>query len=180
MISLGFDASTSTVGYSFVEDKKILDAGFIDISKIEGTRNKAWAVIDMLKSHKLIGKIGRINLEASLSGFAGPSNRAVVILLARWNAVFEYVLQDYYKLPVNLVNVSSARKQLFGKAKIAGMKPKEYVKVALDGLYDMTPWFVYNKIKNVDKRVEDTYDAVVIALFDPTIISVKPSKKKSS
>ena len=167
MISLGFDASSTVVGFAFTEDKKILDASFIDISKYEGNRTKAWAVIDVLSKHPLIGKIGQINLEGSLAGFSGPSSRTVVIMLARWNAVFEYVLQDYYKLPVNLVNVNTARKQIFGKAKIKGMKPKPYVKMMLDKMYDMTPWLVYNKIKNVDKRCEDTYDAVVISLFIP-------------
>ena len=167
MISLGFDASSTTVGFAFTQDKKILDAGFIDISKVSGNRAKAWHVIDYLKAHPLIGSVDQINLEGSLAGFSGPSSRTVVIMLARWNAIFEYVLQEHYKKPVNLVNVNTARKQVFGKAKIKGMKPKPYVKMMLDKLYNMTPWLVYNKIKNVDKRCEDTYDAVVIALYVP-------------
>lgn len=165
MIILGLDASTSVVGFAFTEDKKILSAGFIDISKVAGNRAKAWFVIDYLKTHKLIDKVDQINLEGSLAGFSGPSSRTVVIMLARWSAVFEYVLQEYYKKPVNLVNVNTARKQVFGKARIVGMKPKIYVKLMLDKLYDMTPWQVKNKIGNVDKRVEDIYDAVVISLF---------------
>lgn len=167
MISLGFDASTSTVGYVYVEDKKILHASFIDISKVKGNREKAWAVIDVIKSNPLTAKVEQVSLEGSLSGFAGPSSRTVVVQLARWNAVFEYVLQDYFKKPVNLVNVATARKQAFGKAKIQGMKPKEYVKMMVEKLYDMTPWQVKNKIGNVDKRVEDVYDALVIALYEP-------------
>jgi hypothetical protein len=91
----------------------------------------------------------------------------VVVQLARWNAVLEYVLEDFFKRPVNLVNVSTARKQLFGKARIKGIKPKAYVKMELDKLYDMTPWIVYNKVKHIDKRVEDVYDAAVIALYAP-------------
>jgi hypothetical protein len=166
MITLGFDASSVTVGFSFVEDKKILDCGFIDISKIEGNRSKAWFVIETLKNHVLISNVGKINLEASLSGFAGPSNRSVVILLARWNAVFEYVLEDYFKKNINLINVATARKQVFGKAKIKGMKPKEYVKMMMDKLYDLTPWERINKIGNVDRRIEDVRDAVVIALYN--------------
>jgi hypothetical protein len=168
MVSLGFDASSNVVGFAFTEDKKILDAGFIDISKVDTSRGKANYVIDALSSHPLIKKTEQINLEASLSGFAGPSNRSVVIMLARWSAVFEHMLVDSYKLPVNLINVNTARKQVFGKAKIKGMKPKPYVKMKLDEIYDMTPWLVYNKIGNVDKKCEDTYDAVVISLYNPT------------
>ena len=167
MISLGFDASTSVVGYAFVEDKKILSCGFLDISKIEGNREKAWHVAHFIQSHPLVDKVEQINLEASLSGFAGPSNRAVVLLLARWNAVFEYVLEDCFAKKVNLANVASARKQAFGKAKVKGMKPKPYVKMMIEQMYDMTPWLVYNKLKNVDKKMEDVYDAIVIALYSP-------------
>jgi hypothetical protein len=28
----------------------------------------------------------------------------------------------------------------------------------------MTPWTIYNKIKNPDKRMEDVYDALVLSL----------------
>ncbi len=167
MISLGFDASSTTVGFAFTEDKKILSAGFIDISKCKGNRDKSWQVINHLKSHPLIDKVEQINLEASLSGFAGPSNRKVVILLARFNAVFEYVLEDYYKKKINLVNATTARKQVFGKAKIKGIKPKPYVKMMLESLYDTTPWIVKNTKGNPDKRVEDIYDGIVISLYNP-------------
>jgi hypothetical protein len=165
-MNLGFDASTNVVGFAFVENKNIFDCGFIDISKIKGNREKAWFVIESLKSHSLLSKIDSINLEASLSGFAGPSSRAVIVMLARWNAVFEYVLEDYFKKEINLVNVATARKQAFGKAKIKGMKPKEYVKMMMDKMYDLTPWEKTNKLGNIDKRIEDVRDAVVIALYN--------------
>ena len=103
MISLGFDASSTVVGYAFTEDKKILDAGFVDISKVVGNREKAWFVIEHLKTHFLIDKIEQINLEGSLAGFSGPSSRTVVIMLARWNAILEYVLGEYYGKKINLI-----------------------------------------------------------------------------
>ena len=167
MISLGFDASTSTVGWAFTEDKKILDAGFVDISKINGNREKAWAVVNIIKSNPLTEKVERVNLEGSLSGFAGPSSRTVVVKLARWNAVFEYVLQDFFKNGVNLVNVSTARKQAFGKAKVKGIKPKDFVKSMVESRYDMKPWATLNKKGGIDKRVEDVYDALVISIYSP-------------
>ena len=33
MVTLGLDVSTTTIGYAFIKNKKILDMGFIDISK---------------------------------------------------------------------------------------------------------------------------------------------------
>jgi len=167
MISLGFDASSTVVGFAFTQDKKILDASFIDISNVETSRGKANYVMDTLMTHKLISQVGQVNLEASLSGFAGPSNRAVVIMLARWGAVFEHMLVDRYNMPVNLVNVNTARKQVFGKARIKGIKPKEYVKTQIEAMYDLSAWEVKNTKGNPDKRMEDVRDAIVISLFRP-------------
>lgn len=168
MISLGIDASTTCVGYAFTENKIILSAGFVDISKIVGNRAKAWAVIEHLKNDTLLSTVDQIYLEAALGGFAGPSSRKVIVTLARWSAVLEYVLEEYFKRPINLVNVSTARKRLFGKARESGVKPKVFVKRELDKLYNMSNWQVKNKRGNVDKRVEDLYDAVVIGMFNST------------
>ncbi len=162
MITLGLDASTSCVGYAYTEDGKILSAGFIDISKIVGNRQKAWYVVGILKSHPHIEKVGPINLEASLAGFSGAN---VVVLLAKWNAVLEYVLEDAFSKKINLVNVSTARKQVFGMARIKGMDSKLFVKTKLEQMFDMTPWQTLNKLKNLDKRCEDAYDAVVMSLY---------------
>ena len=167
MVSLGFDASSTCVGWAFTENGKILDCGFIDISDISGNRAKAWYVIEKLHDHALISKVEQINLESSLSGFGGPANRSVVILLARWNAIFEYVLEDHFKRSINLVNVATARKQVFGKASSPGLKPKEYVKVMIESKFDMKPWIVLNRNKVPDKKNEDTYDAVVMSLYTP-------------
>ena len=43
MKTIGLDASTTTVGYAFVEDKKILDVGFIPIHKESTIRDKVKA-----------------------------------------------------------------------------------------------------------------------------------------
>jgi hypothetical protein len=152
----------------------------VDISKIEGNRQKAWTVIDVIKSNPLTEKVGRVNLEGSLSGFSGPANRAVVVKLARWNAIFEYVLEDVFKQSVNLVNPSTARKNVFGKAKIEGVDPKTFVKSMVDSTYDMSPYTVLNKLKNPDKRMEDVYDALVISLYDPLKNDKKRSTKNST
>ena len=34
MVTLGLDISTSTVGYAFTKNQRILDMGFIDIKKL--------------------------------------------------------------------------------------------------------------------------------------------------
>jgi len=154
-MTIGFDASSNVVGYAFVENKEILSAGFIDISKVSGNREKAWFVIESLKNHPLISKVDSINLEASLSGFSGPSSRKVIVMLARWSAVLEYVLEDHFKKKINLVNVATARKRVFGKAREKGVNSKIFVRKELSKIYDLTPWEKTNRIGNVDKRTED-------------------------
>jgi hypothetical protein len=169
MISLGLDASTTCVGWAFTSGSVILDCGFYDISDYKGNRLKSHRVISLLADNPLIKNIGRVNLEGSLSGFSGPSSRTVVMMLARYNSVLEYVLQDSFRVPVNLVGAMTARKQVLGAARLEGMKPKEFVKMKMDKLYDLSKWEVKNKKGNVDKRMEDVRDACVIALYNPPL-----------
>lgn len=169
MISLGLDASTTTCGFAFTDEtRKILHAGFIDLTPFTTNRDKAWAIINRLKTEQLWSKIDRVNLEAALSGFSGPSSRTVVVKLARFSATLQYVLEDTFGLDkLNLVNATTARKQLFGKARIRGTNPKIFVDTELSKLYDISPWIIKNRIGNIDKRMEDVKDAIVIATYEP-------------
>lgn len=169
MTSLGLDASTSTCGFAFTdENRKILHAGFIDLTKLGTNREKAWGIINQLKTEPLWDKVDRVVLESALSGFSGPSSRTVVIKLARFSATLQYVLEDTFGLDkLVLVNATTARKQLFGKARIRGTKPKIFVDAELSKLYDISPWIIKNRIGNIDKRMEDVKDAIVIATYEP-------------
>ena len=170
MLSCGLDASTTVCGYAFTdENKQIVAAGFLDLTPFATNRLKSAAVVAMIKTKFPIdhNKLDRINLEGALGGFSGPSSRVVVVKLARWSAILEFVLQDAFACPINLINATTARKQLFGKARIDGINPKVYVKSMIDTLYDMTPWIVKNRIGNPDKRTEDMFDAVVMATYNP-------------
>jgi hypothetical protein len=162
MVRLGLDASTRTCGWAVTESEKILDAGFWDLSDLIGNRDKVQYIVDQIK--KLSHSIEEINLEGSLSGFSGPSSRTVVIMLARFNAVLEYVLQDNFP-KVNLVGAMTARKQVLGAARLAGVKPKEFVKMKLSKLYDLSEWEISNKRGDPEKRNEDMRDAVIMSLF---------------
>ena len=170
MLSLGLDASTTTCGWALTDySKKIISAGFIDLTPHNTNRQKALAVCDHLRGLAEFSSIDRVNLEASLSGFSGPSSRVTIIKLARFSATLQYVLEDVFGLDkLVLINATTARKQLFGKARQKGVKPKEYVRAMMDTLYDTTPWQVKNKIGNVDKRFEDVLDSIVISAYAPT------------
>lgn len=167
MVILGLDSSTSTTGWSFCENGKILSAGFVDTKKLETTKEKTFHVISCLEKIKDIKQFDQINLEAALSGFAGGfTSQQVIITLARHNAIFAYIIEEHFKKKVNLLSVNTMRKQLFGKCRIKGVKSKEFVKQELESLLpDVTKFITLNKKGNWDERNGDMYDAIVAGLY---------------
>jgi hypothetical protein len=167
---IGLDASTTTVGWAFSEDGKILDAGFLDISPFDSNKEKSIFVINFLKSNPNFRFIKSINLESALSGFAGGrTTQQTIIKLARFNAVFEYILTEELHLNVNLCNVNTMRKQLFGKCRVKGIKPKDYVKMNITQYIDTEKFDKKKKRGSWDERNGDMYDAVVTALYKPIL-----------
>jgi hypothetical protein len=165
MITLGLDASTRTVGYAFYDGTNIIDAGFIDISKLETNKEKCLCVISALDTNENMKSVSKINLEAALSGFmGGKTSQQTIILLARFNAVLEYIISEHWKIPVNLVSVMTARKSVFGKCRVKGMTGKEYVRQELPKIHsEIIKFEKKNRNDEWDKKNEDMYDSVVIA-----------------
>lgn len=164
MINLGIDASTTTVGLALidVDNNKILDCCFIDISKKESFKEKVQLIIDEVSNRNY--KFDNINMEASLS-YCGPLMQKTVILLSRFNAVTEYILNEHYKKKINLINVSTARKKLFSKSKEKGKKPKQFVKENIEKMFDISKFVIKNKKDQEDVRMDDVRDAIVIGFY---------------
>ena len=164
-MTLGFDASTTCVGWAFYNGSTIVDAGFIDISKQETNKEKAFYVIFCLKDNPNLTNVTQINLEAALSGFmGGRTSQQVIIKLARFNAVFEYIISEAWNKPVNLIGATTARKKVFGKARVKGVEPKVYVKEQLSSKINLTKFDKINKIGNWHQSNADMYDAMVMAM----------------
>jgi len=165
-MTLGFDASTTCVGWAFWDGTNIVDAGFIDLSKLETNKAKALHVISVLESNPNMLITSKINLEAALSGFmGGRTSQQTIIKLARFNAVFEYIVSEHWKIPVHLVSVTTARKAIFGKCRIKGLTGKEYVRQQIDARFSYVHKFdKMNTKNNPDARNEDIYDGVVMAM----------------
>lgn len=164
MIRLGLDISTVTCGWAITEDKKIIECGFFDISEGTNYKEKAFIIINGLNGKKF----DTITIEESLSGFAfGGTSQQVLLKLAMNKAVISYILEEYYKIKINSANAVTMRKQLFGVSRVKGIKPKAFVKDRIEKMFDMTPYIKYTSKGNVDKRMEDVYDAVVISVFEP-------------
>jgi hypothetical protein len=167
-MTLGLDASTSTVGWAVSENGKIIDTGFLDISHLETSKEKSFFVLKFLESTKYYSSITSVNMEAALNGFmGGRTTQQTIIKLARFNAVFEYILSEDMGVKINLCNVNTMRKQLFGKARVKGMKSKEFVKANIVNFLDVDKYDKKKKKGSWDERNGDMYDAVVCALFKP-------------
>lgn len=162
---LGFDASTTCAGWAFWNGTEIVDAGFLDLSRLETNKEKAFHVISVLDANPNTLVTTKINLEAALSGFfRGRTSQQTIIKLARFNAVFEYIISEHWKIPVNLVSVTTARKTVFGKCRVKGIEPKEYVKQQLSLRMDLKKFDKINTRGGWDAHNSDMYDAIVQAM----------------
>ena len=167
MVTLGLDISTSCVGYAFTKNKKILDMGFIDIKKQKTPREKVFFVIEFLENISYIDNVENINVEDNLSGFAGGrTSQQVIIKLAKFNAVLCYMLEEEFQINVKNINPMTVRKNVFGKARIKGMKAKDFVKRQVEEKYDTKKWCKRTTRGNWDKRNIDMYDGLVMSLYE--------------
>ena len=166
MVILGLDASTTCVGYAFTEDKKILDMGFIDIKKEKTPKEKVQKVLDFLHQISYIDDVNDINIEDNLSGFAGGrTSQQVIIKLAKFNAILCFMLENF-EYNVNSVNPMTARKQVFGKARVKGKKAKQFVQEEIEKMYNTKKWCKKTTRGNWDKRNIDMYDGLVMSLYE--------------
>ena len=167
MVTLGLDASTNCVGYAFTKDKKILDMGFIDIKKEKTPKEKVFKVLDFLNKSSYIDKVFTIYVEDNLQGFAGGrTSQQVIVKLAKFNAVLCFVLEDMLDMEVHNINPMTARKQVFGKARVKGIKAKDFVKMKIEEMYNTKKWCKKTTRGNWDKRNIDMYDGLVMSLFE--------------
>ena len=137
MVTLGLDASTTCVGYAFTQDKKILDMGFIDISKENTPKDKVEKVLGFLHESPYIDNVTNINIEDNLSGFAGGrTSQQVIIKLAKFNAILCFMLEEMFEFNVHSINPMTARKNVFGKARVKGVKAKDFVKRQIENKFN--------------------------------------------
>ena len=167
MVTLGLDISTTCVGYAFIKDKKILDMGFIDIKKETTPKDKVQKVLGFLNESSYIDEVHDINVEDSLSGFAGGfTSQQTIIKLAKFNAILCFMLEEIFQMEVNSINPMTARKNVFGKARVKGIKAKELVKMKIEEMYNTKKWCKETARGNWDKRNIDMYDGLVMSLFE--------------
>ena len=167
MKKLGLDASTTTVGYAFVDGKEIVTMGFIPIQKEETIRDKVEFTMKEITKVDPFNQVEQIYIEDSLSGFMrGRTSQQTIIKLAKFNAVLTYCLEFAYGEIIEGVNPMTARKHLFGKARVKGVSAKDFVKKEINCLYNLEEYVKLTKTGLWDKRNLDSYDALVCALYE--------------
>ena len=167
MVTLGLDISTTCVGYAFTKNKKILDMGFIDIKKQKTPKEKVFKVLDFLNKSSYIDEVFDINVEDNLSGFAGGrTSQQVIVKLAKFNAILCFQLEEVFDMEVHNINPMTARKKVFGKARVKGIKAKDLVKMKIEEMYDTSKWCKETTRGNWDKRNIDAYDGLVMSLYE--------------
>ena len=167
MKKIGLDASTTTVGFAFVDNKNIVNIGFIPIDKQKTIRDKVQITMEELTKLDPFAEVDKIYIEDNLSGFSrGRTSQQTIIKLAKFNAVLTYCLEFAYGEIVEGVNPMTARKQLFGKARVKGKTAKEFVKEEINCLYNLEKYVKLTKTGLWDKRNLDSYDALVCALYE--------------
>ena len=166
MVTLGLDISTNCVEYAFTKDKEILDMGFIDIKKFKTYREKAFFILSKLDKNKYIDGVEKIYVEDNLSGFAGGrTSQQVIIKLAKFNAILCFMLENF-EYNVNSINPMTARKNVFGRARVKGKKAKQFVQEEIEKMYNTKKWCKETTRGNWDKRNIDMYDGLVMSLFE--------------
>ena len=166
MVTLGLDASTTCVGYAFTDDEKILDMGFIDIKKEKTHKDKVQKVLEVINGKDYIDDVMNINIEDNLSGFmGGRTSQQTIIKLAKFNAILCFMLENF-EYNVHSINPMTARKNVFGKARVKGLKAKDFVKQEIEKMYNTSKWCKETSRGNWDKRNIDMYDGLVMSLFE--------------
>ena len=167
MKKIGLDASTTTVGFAFVDNKDVIDMGFIPIDKQKTIRDKVQLTMDELTKLDPFEEVDKIYIEDNLSGFMrGRTSQQTIIKLAKFNAVLTYCLEFAYGEIIEGVNPMTARKHLFGKARVKGVSAKDFVKKEINCLYNLEEYVKLTKTGLWDKRNLDSYDALVCALYE--------------
>ena len=139
--------------------------GFIDIKKQTTPKDKVQKVLEILNKNDCMDEVNDINVEDNLSGFAGGfTSQQTIIKLAKFNAILCFMLENF-DYDVHNINPMTARKQVFGKARVKGIKAKDLVKMKIEEMYDTKKWCKKTTRGNWDKRNIDMYDGLVMSLY---------------
>lgn len=163
---LGLDVSTSTVGYSILDNNgKLQNIGYINIGKFDNIFEKASFIEYYLNKILMINTFGikKIYIEDISKKFNDKFSTAhTITLLARFNGIISYILYDLMGLMPEFISASSARKLSYGRAFIRGVNTKEFVFREFSKLENNINW-IKDKKGRIKKEAYDAVDAFTLA-----------------
>lgn len=162
----GLDLSTTTAGYSVIEDGDLVKKGYYDFDK-DGSD---WEFIDLVQQFEdevfpEIEDADKIVLEAALKKYGGMTSRASIQKLLQFNAIVTFRLKrELGRDVVVKVHPSTAKKAALGRGRV----PKDYdgdgkdwVLEEIGGTYGIE--WPRTRYDNIRKQMEDVADSIVLA-----------------
>ena len=110
---LALDISTSCTGYCLFDENGLVDIGSINLSKHKGLYEKALHVkTEIIKLGKRYS-IKKVVVEENLQAFRpGLSSAKTLMTLAQFNGVVRWICYECLAVPVEAINVNTARKNV--------------------------------------------------------------------
>lgn len=108
---LSLDISTSCTGYCIFDENKLVDIGFINLSKHKDFYEKSAKVKSVIK--QLNGKytIDQVAVEENLQAFRpGLSSAKTLMTLAQFNGTVRWICSEVFDIKPDAINVNTARK----------------------------------------------------------------------
>jgi hypothetical protein len=110
---LSLDISTSCTGYCLFDEGKLVDIGSINLSKHKGLYEKASHVKTEIIKLDDQYPIDKVVVEENLQAFRpGLSSAKTLMTLAQFNGVVRWICHERLEVPVESINVNSARKNV--------------------------------------------------------------------
>lgn len=174
---LGLDVSTSCTGWCIINDEeKVLDIGYISLSKFKNSYKKASVVEESLKQISKKYKIKKIFIEENLQAFRpGLSSAKTLSTLARFNGIVSLLSYQVFNVEPDHLNVNAARKSLgikILKQSKCGKNTKEQI---LDWAKTQTENFEFEWPKKTlragPRKGLEIFDPVCYDMADAYVIS---------
>ena len=110
---LALDISTSCTGYCIFDEDKLIDIGSINLSKHKGLFEKASLVKSEILRLSSKYKVSNVAVEENLQAFRpGLSSAKTLMTLAQFNGVVRWICHENLNVPVESINVNTARKSV--------------------------------------------------------------------
>lgn len=134
---LSLDISTSCTGYCLFDEDELVDIGHINLNKHKGLYEKASYIKDRISILSKQYNIDKVAVEENLQAFRpGLSSAKTLMTLAQFNGVVRWICHEKLSVPIESINVNTARKsvglKINKKDKTKSTKEKvwEWVKVS--------------------------------------------------